>query len=247
VLVFLIYYIIYSLKKLLTMGKVQFGFGVSDVRNAIGGSVFSKNRGGNYIRKKVTPVNPKTASQTSSRALFAQFSQQWRTLTAAQRLAWNNAVAGYAKTDIFGALRNPTGQQLFIQINCNLLASGGIAITSPAAPKGVSVVTLTSMTYTSGTPALTAIYSANVPALTRAIVFATAPLSAGVNFVKSQLRVISTLAPAAVSPANILAAYTAKFGAVGAVGTKIFVGVRFVDQTSGIKSPLQMVSLISAT
>lgn len=229
------------------MSKIQFGFGVSDVRGATGGVVFSKNRGGNYTRKHITPVNPKSTSQTSQRALFAQFSQQWRTLTAAQRTAWNNAVAGYAKTDIFGALRNPTGAQLFIQVNCNLLASGGTAITSPAAPKGVSVVTLTSMTYTSGTPALTAVFSANVPAATRVIVFATAPQSAGVNFVKSQLRVISTLAAAAATPANLLSAYNTKFGAVGAVGTKIFIGFRFVDQTSGIKSPMQLVQLISAT
>lgn len=229
------------------MGKVQFGFGVSDVRNAIGGSVFSKNRGGNYIRKKVSPVNPKSTSQVASRALFAVYSQKWRTLTAAQRLAWNSAVAGYAKTDIFGALRNPTGQQLYIQVNCNLIVSGGAEITTPAAPKGVSVVTLTSMTYTSGTPALTAIYSANVPTGSHVIVFATPPLSAGVNFVKSQLRVISTLLVNAVSPYNALSAYTAKFGAVGAVGTKIFIGFRFVDQVSGIKSPLQLVNLVSAT
>jgi hypothetical protein len=111
----------------------------------------------------------------------------------------------------------------------------------------VSIVTAGVLTYTSGTPALSLAYSANVPALTRVKIFATPPLSAGVNFVKSQFRLISTLAPAAVSPANILSAYTAKFGAVGAVGTKIFVAMQFVDQTSGIASPRQIVSAISAT
>jgi hypothetical protein len=58
---------------------------------------------------------------------------------------------------------------------------------------------------------------------------------------------ISTLAPATASPANLLAAYTAKFGAVGAIGTKIFVRIVFVDQTSGVPSAVQIVSAVAAT
>jgi len=229
------------------MAKFLPGSIVSDIRGKHGGLVFSKNRGGNYTRRKVTPVNPKSTSQVTSRALFAQLAQQWRTLTQASQNSWIAAVTGYAKTNIFGDLKNPTGTQLFIKVNANLVVSGGAKITTPAAPKGVSVVTIGALTYTSGTPALSLAYSANVPALTRIIVSATPPLSAGVNFVKSQFRVISTLAAAAASPANILSAYTTKFGAVGAVGTKIFVRIQFVDQTSGIKSPAQVVSAIAAT
>jgi hypothetical protein len=229
------------------MAKILPGGNISDIRGKHGGQVYSKNRGGNYTRRKVTPVNPKSSSQVTARALFALLAQKWRTLTQAQQNAWIAAVSGYAKTNIFGDLKSPTGLQLFIKVNANLVVSGGTQIVTPAAPKGVSVVTIGALTYTSGTPALSLAYSANVPALTRVIVSATAPLSAGVNFVKSQFRVISTLAPAAVSPANILSAYTTKFGAVGAVGTKIFIRLQFVDQTSGIKSPAQIVSVISAS
>jgi hypothetical protein len=220
---------------------------VADIRGKHGGIVFGKNRAGNTTRNKTTPVNPRTPSQIAARALFATYSQKWRTLTQAQQNAWNAAVAGYASTNIFGDLRNPTGIQLYIKVNTNLKVSGGSEITAPAAPKGVQVGVIGALSYTSGTPALSLAYSANVPALTRVIVTATAPLSAGVNFVKSQLRIIGTLAPAAASPFNALTAYNSKFGAVGAVGTKIFVGIQYVDQTSGIKSPRQLVSQISAT
>jgi hypothetical protein len=229
------------------MALVKFSALVSDMRKKLNGSVFSHNRGGNYLRNKVTPVNPKTSYQVATRARFAQYSQNWRNLTAAQISAWNAATPGYAKSNIFGDLKNPTGLQLYQKVNNNLIASGGTAITSPAAPKGVSVVTLTSLTYTVGVPALSIVFAGPVPALTRVKVFATPPMSAGINFVKSQLRLISTLAPAATSPANILAAYQAKFGSVGAIGQKIFVAFQFVDQTSGIASPRQLVSAISAT
>jgi hypothetical protein len=227
--------------------KIKLGSNIADARGKLNGHVFSHNRGGNYVRNKVTPVNPRTASQTTVRARLAQYAQSWRNLTQAQIAAWNAAVAGYQKSNIFGDLKSPTGLQLYIKVNNNLIASGGSAISSPAAPKGVSVVTAGVLTYTSGTPALSLAYSANVPALTRVKVFATPPMSAGISFVKSQFRLITTLASASVSPANILSVYTAKFGSVGAVGTKIFVAIQFVDQTSGVASPRQIVSAISAS
>jgi hypothetical protein len=229
------------------MPKVKLGILASDIRGKQGGSVWSKNRAGNYLRQKVTPVNPRTLAQTAARNRFAQYSSGWRLLTTAQQTAWNAAVSSYQRSNIFGDLHSLTGLQLYQRINQNLLASGGTPITSPAANKGVSVVTAGVLTYTSGTPALSLAYSANVPALTRVKVYATAPLSAGINFVKSQFRLISTLAPATASPANLLAAYTAKFGAVGAIGTKIFVRIVFVDQTSGVPSAVQIVSAVAAT
>jgi hypothetical protein len=229
------------------MGKIKMGALVVGLRGKVGGSVASHNRGGDYMRNKVTPVNPKTSYQSNVRNRFASLSSGWRNLTQAQQNAWIAATPNYQKSDIFSDMRSLSGLQLYQRLNNNLLSSGGTAITSPAPNKGVSQVTIGALTYTSGTPALSLAYSANVPALTRVKVFATPPLSAGINFVKSQFRLISTLAPAAVSPTNILAAYTTKFGAVGAVGTKIFVGIVFVDQTSGLSSPMQTVSAISAS
>jgi hypothetical protein len=229
------------------MGKSKMGALMVGLRGKVGGSVVSHNRGGDYVRNKITPVNPKTASQILVRNRFASFSSGWRNLTQAQQNAWIAACSNYQKSDIFSDMRTPTGLQLYQRLNNNLLSSGGTAITSPAPNKGVSQVTIGALTYTSGSPALSLAYSANVPALTRVKVFATPPLSAGINFVKSQLRLISTLAPAAASPANILSAYTTKFGSVGAVGTKIFVGIVFVDQTSGLNSPMQLTSAISAS
>jgi hypothetical protein len=227
--------------------KIKFGSIVADGRGKIGGHVMSKNRGGSYLRTKVTPVNPRSVSQTNVRQRFATLSSGWRSLSQSSRDAWTASTAGFQKSDIFSDLRNLTGLQLYQRLNNNLLSSGGSVITSPAPNKGVASVILSSMTYTSGTPALTAIHTTPVPASTRIKVFATPPLSPGINFVKSQLRQISTIAPAATSPYNALSAYTTKFGAVGAVGTKIFIGFVVVDQTSGLSSPMQIVSVISAT
>jgi hypothetical protein len=207
----------------------------------------SKNRAGSFLRTKVTPVNPRTASQSLVRSRFGTLSSSWKTITAAQRDAWNGAVNQWQKSDIFSDLHNLTGLQLFQRLNNNLISSGATSITVPAINKGALAVTAGVLTYTSGTPALSLARSGAVPAATRMKVFATPPISPGISFVKSQFRLISTVAAAVASPDNLLAAYTAKYGAVGPVGSKIFIGIVFVDSVSGASSPMQVVSAISAT
>ena len=87
--------------------KIKWGALVVDGRNKIGGQVASKNRNGAYMRNKVTPVNGKSAGQVTVRNRLASLASGWRGLTAGQRLAWNNAVSDYKKTDIFGDIQNP--------------------------------------------------------------------------------------------------------------------------------------------
>ena len=43
------------------MAKIKMTAIVADMRNKLNGSVFSRNRGGAYIRTKVTPINPQTS------------------------------------------------------------------------------------------------------------------------------------------------------------------------------------------
>ena len=75
--------------------KIKFGAIVTDGRGKIGGHVASKNRSGAYMRTKVTPSNPNTASQSQARSILASASQNWRNLTDSQRKAWNNAVSDW--------------------------------------------------------------------------------------------------------------------------------------------------------
>src|SRR5690606_26146133 len=99
------------------MAKIKFGMMMTDARGKLGGQVFSKNRGGSYIRTKVTPSNPRSSFQQAIRTLLSGFSQAWSSLTANQRSAWNGAVSNWSKTDIFGDIKNPTGKNLFVRLN----------------------------------------------------------------------------------------------------------------------------------
>lgn len=217
--------------------KTKFGAIIVDGRGKIGGHVASKNRAGSYLRTKVTPVNPNTSAQATVRNRLSGISSAWRGLTAAQRSAWNAAVEDFAKTDIFGDLRNPTGFNLYQRLNNNLLNIGESVITVPPAPVAVDSFTSMSITAEDATVAesLEITYAAAIAADHKVKVFATAPLSAGVSFVKSEYRQIDVIVTADASPFDITAEYVAKFGSTGEVGQKIFVKMVQVETASGIE------------
>jgi hypothetical protein len=226
--------------------KMKFGALVIDGRGKIGGHVASKNRGGAYLRTKVTPVNGQTSAQTSIRNRFTTLSQGWRGLTEAQRDAWNAAIADYSRTDIFGDLHQPTGFNLYQRLNNNLVTIGEAAISTPPLPSAVGEVVASSLAVAAGAGTMSLVMAGAVPADTNVKVFACAPVSAGKSFVKSQYRLISILAPAAATPVNLKAAYEAKFGSVGMAGQKIFVKLTAVNATTGQEGTPSQVSAIVA-
>jgi len=228
------------------MAKIKLSAVVSEVRGKLNGSVFSKNRGGAYMRTKVTPVNPQTAAQMAVRSALTNLSQSWRGLTVAQRLAWNGAVSNFTGTDIFGDIKTPSGINLYQKLNLNLNAIGEAPIATP--PVAVSVGFVSSLTITPAAGAGTcgcAFTTVGESADQTVIVEATPCLSAGKDFVKSEYRQIGTFAGDAPTPQAIGAMITAKFGAMTA-GQKIFVRLKFVDKNTGVSGQYSSASAIVA-
>lgn len=219
--------------------KAKYGAIVVAGSGKINGFVASRNRAGAYFRTKVTPVNPQTTAQLAVRNRLGSLSQDWRGLTDAQRAAWNGVVSSFAKTDIFGDLKNPTGFNLYQRLNNNLITVGETAIDVPPVVSAVDEVGLTSITATAGASTIAVVLTAAVPATSAVKVFATAPQSPGVTFVKSEYRLITVLAPSATTPVALGTAYVAKFGS-WATGQKLFFKFVFVDIATGIESlPVQ--------
>ena len=227
--------------------KAKFGSIVVAGSGKIGGHVASRNRGGAYFRTKVTPVNPSTSFQQAIRSRLTSISQAWKALTEAQRKAWNAAVGDYAKTDVFGDLRNPTGFNLHQKLNNNLLIIGESVITAPPVPGSVYAPTEASLAVVTGTPAMTLTYEDAIPATDTVKLYATPPMSQGVSFVKSEFRLIDTLAAADVSPLNIKSAYDDRFGAITEDGLKVFVKMVGVNKTTGQEGIGVVCSTISKT
>jgi len=226
--------------------KIKWGAFIVNGSGKAGGHVAARNRFGSYIRTLVTPINPKTKDQQLVRSRFTSLSQAWRSLTAAQRLAWNAAVADFKRTDIFGDLKTPSGFNLYMRLNGNLLKIAQSVIDAPPLPSRVHSFTTMSVTAAEGTAAIAVVFTDAIPVGSSVILSATPAISAGKNFVKSEFRQIDVLTSADTTPLDALAAWVAKFGSIGAAGSKIFVKVQSVDDATGQQGGSLIASAIIA-
>ncbi len=228
------------------MAKVKLSALVSEMRGKLNGSVFSRNRGGAYLRTKVTPSNPQTPSQLAARSLLASLSQAWRSLTVAQRTAWNAVVENFPSVDVFGDQRIPSGQQLFIRLNTNITNVGAATINDPPAPVGAEETGALTLTVAETADVFTVAYvNTPVPADHAMLLEATAGKSAGIDNFTSFFRVISTVAAAQVSPELASVDYVTKFGSI-VEGLKYGTRAKYIRLTTGEVSVPETTNAIAA-
>jgi hypothetical protein len=186
---------------------------------SVAGTTSSRNRFGQYRRTRAIPVNPDSSFQGTVRNRLAVNAAAWRALTAAQRAGWGDLGNSMTRTDSLGQTITLTGFQAYCSCNGNNLAAGNAAVSDCPAlttPSGLltAVITLTaaamSIAYTT-TP---------LAAGTRLFTYVSLQRSAGRNY-ESDFRLLAVSAAAAASPANVYAAYVARFG-IPIVGNRIF-------------------------
>jgi len=229
------------------MAKIQFSSVVGDARNKIGGSVFTKVRFGAMVRRKVSPVQPRTSRQTTVRALLTLLSKRWgSTLTAAQRAGWESLAGSYPRTDVFGNSYTLTGLQMYTALNRNLQLIGVTIIDD--APASLSVGSPGSITATAtiGTPNVLDVTPVTDPAAGEVpVVFAARPVSAGRKFITSLLRYIFQDAAATAGPYDAVSEYEAKFGTMVA-GQNISVGLIYINNSTGAASHMVTAQSVAA-
>ncbi len=220
------------------MAKVKFGMMMTDASGKLGGHVFAKNRGGSYVRTKGIPTNPQTSAQMGIRGIFASITSAWSSLTDAQRATWKNFVSDYARTDIFGDLRNPSGKALFQRLNQNRAISGQAVVDVCSSPQEVPFANVVDAGGSVATNTFEIEYAGNLTG-SKVVIWATPQMSQGKSFVKNDLRQLLSTDGANASTVNIYAAYVAKFG-TPVLGANISVGIRVIN-TNGQASPLEVV------
>lgn len=206
-----------------------------------GGTTASRNRFGQYYRRRAVPVNPSTPEQLVQRARMATNAAGYRTLTDGQRAGWESLGAAISRNDSLGQGYNFNGFMAYCSVNNNNLDAGNsIVSTAPAltTPPGLLTATIT-LTAAAFSIAYTA---TPLGAGVRLFAFASPQRSAGTSF-NGDYRLIAVSAAAAASPADIFAAYSARLG-TPVVGNRIFLSLQTYE--SGFKSSPLAVSQVVA-
>jgi len=188
-----------------------------------GGTTASRNRFGQYYRRRAVPVNPSTPEQLVQRARMSTNAAAYRDLTDGERAGWESLGQSMSRSDSLGQSYNFNGFMAYCSVNNNNLDAGdSVASTAPTIvlPPGLLTATVTltaaafSVAYTA-TPLGTGV---------RLFIFASPQRSAGVSF-NGDYRLIAVTAAAAASPADIFTAYSARLG-TPVVGNRIFLSLQ---------------------
>lgn len=129
------------------MALIKLGPTVTDIRGSIAGTTFSRNRYGNYIRARTTPVNPNSERQQAVRNIMAYVVQAWYSvLTAGQRAAWSVYADACNFTNKLGESITLTGYNIFVRSNIarlnddySLVATGPTELILPPTDPDFSV------------------------------------------------------------------------------------------------------------
>lgn len=217
--------------------KIQWGMMITDGRGKLGGQVASKNRAGAYVRTKVTPSNPQTGAQSVVRSILSVLSKNWSSgLTEEQRKSWIEAATSgeWNKMDVFGDSRKPSGFNLYVGMNSLQQAIEGKSLTTPPAKAEFLVARSLSLAVAAGEPGTVQgvldIEDGTPQTNTGLQIQATAPVSAGKNYVKNLFRDIAVQEVISGTNSLVLGTqYEEKFGSLtGNEGKQVFIRVRQV-------------------
>jgi hypothetical protein len=205
------------------------------------GITSSRNRFGQYVRTRATPVNPATTFQGTVRNRMALNAAAWRDLTDVQRAGWTSLGLQMTRTDSLGQTYTPTGFQAYCSVNNNNLAAGNAAVSDAPALTTPSGLLTATITLTSA--AFSIAYTATpLAAGVRLFTFASPQRNAGRNF-EADYRLIAVSAAAAASPADIFTAYSARLG-TPVTGNKIFLSLQLY-LTGFLSGPLLKAQVIA--
>lgn len=220
------------------MAKVKLGALTQDVRGTLNGNVFSRNRGGAYVRTKVSPVQPLSAFADFARQCFGSLSQRWSTvLTDEQRAAWEAFAAVHPFINIFGDAIILGGVAFYQAANRRLLQLGEAFVDDPPLTWSVEDTGGVTLSIEAGGDFLISIGRA-LTADELLYVFATPILMGARTPQRNDFRLIQTPENPLVTPAaDCFAVYNARFAPQELIiGNRVAVRVQIINTETGASS-----------
>jgi hypothetical protein len=221
---------------------------LTTMSGSLGGITAARNRGGQYLRARVVPVDPGSPAQTTLRTIFGALSIAWQTiLTAGQRLAWETYADNVTVVNRIGETVNLTGLQMYIRSNTPRVQAGLLRVDDGPVEFNLGEFTDVSIGIVGGTSDIDVTFDpddawANEDGNSM-LVLASREAAPSINFFKGPYRLAGTIDGLTLAPPASPAAVTSDFSYTA--GNKGFAQVR-VSRVDGRLSQVQRVSAIAS-
>ncbi len=230
------------------MAKFTPGPTVAAVSGSIGGTVFSHNKGGMYMRNRSIPTISTTPPALAAKSRLATEASAWSGITPGERQSWDQYALQRPVIDTLGNPRHLTGFQSFVGINARRATAADVRILTPpivTSPDGL----------------LTLIVDGDIGLGDVDVTFTPTPLGAteeiwlraavtnspGINYVSNLLRFIMHSSGAQASPLDIQTETELVLGTL-VVGQTLHVEVSVYDNATGLLStPIRDSVVITTT
>ena len=113
------------------MAKYLPGPVTGEVRGSIGGTTFSRNRYGAYMRNRAKPVVSMTEKAVNAKSRMTAATQAWQDLTIPEQRTWNGWANSNPITGALGETQYLTGHAAFVGNYCRMLLRGLATLTNP--------------------------------------------------------------------------------------------------------------------
>lgn len=219
---------------------------VSSASGSIGGCTFSRNRFGQYVRRRSVPVNPGSAFQTVMTAALGSLVAQWKLLNVATQAAWTNYALNTPRTDPLGNTIILTGQQMYIACNAPRIQTptarqdnappifGAAPLTPPVPTTLVAATGVLTYSFTNTDPWATAVGGF-------LLVYISRPQAPSTNFFKGPYRLTGNT-PGAVVPPTSPGTETSVFAYTA--GQRAFLQYRAIESVGRI-SPVVRATILA--
>lgn len=194
-------------------------------RGGFQGVVFNTWRGINTVKKNTSPSNQQTAPRILARTRLIDASKAWKNLTDVQREGWRTFANEHTELDWTGAMLKKTGFDWFVSCYVNAIRTGGSAVTT--APTSGAPSAPSDLTLTSNNGVITAAYTLTSQSNYAVQIWATDPMSKGINAVKEMAKWVLN--------ATYATATTQTVKTVTSPG-RVTVFLKVTDKTTGMTS-----------
>lgn len=213
------------------MANFQPGSIVSEIRGSVGDVTYSRNRGGAIVKQKLVQTNPDTAKQQAVRLAMAEAVSDWQNADQSTQDKWGQFAQSQVVGKNISRKISRAGYNEFISRYMNRIAIEGAGTDFEPLPKVRINPVITSIVQATSSILLN--YDClRSPSNVAIAVFATPPISPGINHINpSLMRVIGFFEPSSqVDSEELFTMYDDYYNLVpGDAGKKIGLAIKAVN------------------